>query len=316
MVTAAFLLLALMPGWGQQLRSYRSGGIDLYYEEYGKGPALYILSGGPGEYPGRPYRLIIDSLKRYFTCVLIHQRGAGKSRNIPINPETISIAKYTRDIELLRKHRGDTKVTLLGYSWGGLLAMNYAAHHPAAVSNMILIGSAPPSYKLWHVLYDNQHARRSASELDSMMMMQKVFSTKTERELDSLKRVAPHTREVEAYRQFIALHIRAMYYDRSRIDRRQVDELFYEFNFQPISIIDNEVVSARWDITDQLRKLNIPVLIVYGRQDDQGESTFHLQQECLKNNKTVVIERCGHLVLDEQPQEFFRILMAYVKAKR
>jgi proline iminopeptidase len=36
---------------GQNLKSFNSGSLKLYYEEYGKGPALYILSGGPGEAP-------------------------------------------------------------------------------------------------------------------------------------------------------------------------------------------------------------------------------------------------------------------------
>ncbi|MBL7848405.1 MAG: alpha/beta fold hydrolase [Cyclobacteriaceae bacterium] len=99
---------------GQSLKSYINGSLTLYYEEIGTGPALYILSGGPGEAPEHPYRQIMDSLKTYYTCILIHQRGSGKSRNIPINEKTISIGNYTQDIELLRKARGDRKITLLG----------------------------------------------------------------------------------------------------------------------------------------------------------------------------------------------------------
>lgn len=298
---------------GQNLRSFNNGPVQLYYEEYGKGPALYILSGGPGEAPEHPYRQIVDSLKSFYTCILIHQRGSGKSRDIPINEKTITIENYTQDIELLRKVRGDKKITLLGVSWGGLLAMNYAAFFPDFVSNLILVCSAPPSYKVWNVLFDNQYARRSRVELDSMDILQKIFSTKTEKELDSLKRVAPDAEEVVAYKKFGALHVRAMYYDKSKISQKNFEELFYSFNFQPIPIIDREVMETKWDITDKLKKLRIPTLIVYGRQDDQGESTFYLQRESLKLNETHVIEQCGHEIVEEQPVEFFSILMDYVK---
>ncbi len=301
---------------GQHLKTYNNGPIKLFYEEYGKGPALYILSGGPGEAPEHPYRQIVDSLKSFYTCILIHQRGSGKSRDIPINQATISIKNYTQDIELLRKQRGDRTMTLLGISWGGLLAMNYAALYPDHVSNLILVCSAPPSYKVWNVLYDNQFARRSKLELDSMDILQKLFSTKTERELDSLKRVAPNCKEVIAYKEFIALHVRAMYYDRSKISKKNLNDLFYSFNFQPIAIIDKEVLETRWDITAQLKKLKTRALIVYGRQDDQGESTFYLQKESLKFSETQVIEKCGHEILEEQPVEFFNILMDYVKRTR
>jgi len=301
---------------GQNLRSFNNGSLKLYYEEYGKGPALYILSGGPGEAPEHPYRQIIDSLKSFYTCILLHQRGSGKSRNIPINEKTITIANYTQDIELLRKERGDKKITLLGVSWGGLLAMNYAASYPKNVSNLILICSAPPSYTLWHCLYDNQYARRSAAELDSMDRLQKIFSLKTERELDSLKTANPASKEVIAYKEFMAIHIRAMYYDRNKISQKYFDQLFYNFNFQPIPIIDKEVLETKWDITGKLKKLKLPALIVYGRQDDQGESTFYLQKEYLKRSEVHVIEQCGHEILEEQPAEFFRILMNYVKRKK
>jgi proline iminopeptidase len=301
---------------GQNLKSFNNGAIKLYYEEYGKGPALYILSGGPGEAPEHPYRQIVDSLKTYYTCVLLHQRGSGKSRDIPINEKTISINSYTKDIELLRNDRGDKKITLLGVSWGGLLAMNYAALFPASVSNLILVCSAPPSYTVWNVLYDNQYARRSKIELDSMDILQKIFSSKTEKELDSLKIISPTSKEVVAYKEFIALHVRAMYYDKSKISKRNFDDLFYSFNFQPIPIIDKEVLETKLDITDKLKKLKSPALIVYGRQDDQGESTFYLQKESLKFGETHVIEKCGHEILEEQPTAFFKILMDYVKRTR
>jgi proline iminopeptidase len=309
------LLLTIIPftGTGQKTKSFFNGSFELFYEEFGKGPALYILSGGPGEAPNRPYRQIIDSLKSIYTCVLLHQRGSGKSKNIPINEETISIKNYLGDIELLRKKRGDKSVSLLGMSWGGLLAMGYAAEYPASVSQLFLICSAPPSYKLWEVLFDNQFARRSSAEIDSMNALQKIFSTKTERELDSLKHSDPSSKEVLAYKAFMAIHVRAMYYDRSRIPYQHFDELFNEFNFQPIPIIDKEVMETRWDITAKLKKLNTPALIIYGRQDDQGESTFYLQKECLRNSEMAVIEKCGHEILDEQPEEFFRILMNYVR---
>lgn len=314
-----FLILLLSTfsyGSGQSLKSFNNGSFKLYYEEYGKGPALYILSGGPGEAPEHPYRQIVDSLKSFYTCILIHQRGSGKSRNIPITQTTITIQNYTQDIELLQKKRGDKKITLLGISWGGLLVMNYAALHPESVSNLILVCSAPPSYTVWNVLYDNQYARRSKVELDSMDILQKLFSTKTEKELDSLKIIDPNCKEVVAYKDFIALHVRAMYYDRSKISKKNFDDLFYSFNFQPIPIIDKEVIQTKWDITNELRKLKTPALIVYGRQDDQGESTFYLQKESLRFSETHVIEKCGHEILEEQPTEFFRILMDYVKRTR
>ncbi|HEY5771713.1 MAG TPA: alpha/beta hydrolase, partial [Chitinophagaceae bacterium] len=70
------------------------------------------------------------------------------------------------------------------------------------------------------------------------------------------------------------------------------------------------------DITADLKKLNASALIIYGRQDDQGESTFYLQKECLKNSKMHVIERSGHLIWEDQPDEFYKTILHYLTARR
>jgi proline iminopeptidase len=312
-----FIIIFFLSGYcyGQDLKSLYNGNIQLFYEEQGKGPALYILTGGPGAPPGDPSHRIMDSLKSFYTCVLLHQRGAGRSRNIPINETTINIKSYLQDIELLRKKRSDKKIILLGISWGGLLAMNYTVLYPQYVSNLVLICSAPPSYKLWDVLFDNQYTRRSTVELDSMKALQNIFSVKTDRELDSLKRVNPASEEVIAFKKFIAIHVRAMHYERMKLPD-DFNDFFTNFNFQPIPFIDKEVMKTKWDITADLKKLNVPALIIYGRQDDQGESTFYLQKECLKNSKIHVIERSGHLVWEDQPDEFYKSIMYYLTSAK
>lgn len=312
-----FVITFLLSGYcyGQNVKNFYNGNIQLFYEERGKGPALYILTGGPGAPPEDPSHRIIDSLQSFYTCVLLHQRGAGRSRNIPINEKTINIRSYLDDIELLRKKRNDTKITLMGISWGGLLAMNYAALYPQYISNLVLICSAPPSYKIWDVLFDNQYVRRSTVELDSMEKLKNIFSLKTDGELDSLKRVDPTCKEVVAFKNFIAIHLRAMHYDRMKLSG-DFDNFFTRFNFQPIPFIDKEVMETKWDITADLKKLNTPALIIYGRQDDQGESTFYLQKECLRNSKMHVIEKCGHLIWEDQPGEFYKTLMHYLTVNR
>lgn len=303
-------------GLAQDLKSFQNGSVTLYYEEFGSGPPLYVLSGGPGEAPDHPYRWMIDSLKSYYTCVLLHQRASGASRNMPVKAQTITIERYTSDIERLRQVRGDSKLTLMGMSWGGLLVMNYAASYPKQVENLILICSAPPSYTLWHFLYDNQYVRHSPAERDEMNELQKLFSVKTDRELDSLKRSDPENPIVIAYKKYMRLHVNAMYYDSRNISEEQFNQLFLDFNFQPIPIIDREVLETKWDITEKLKKVKAKTLIVYGRQDDQGESTFYLQKASLRNSEMKVIEQCGHEILEEQPEAFFKILMDFVRRSR
>lgn len=299
----------------QHIEQFSSGAHTLFYEVFGQGPALYVLSGGPGEPPHDPYRQIIDSLKNTYTCVLLHQRGTGLSRGIPMNASTVTVANYVMDVERMRQKRGDQKVVLLGVSWGGLLAMAYAAEYPERVSNLVLLCSAPLSIRHWNALYGNQRVRRSSVELDSMELLQEKFKGYTERELDSLKRANPSSPAVVAYKNFIRIHVRAMFYDRKNIDYKKIDELFYGFNFQAIPLIDADVVNNRLDLAPRLEKLKAPALILYGRQDDQGEAVFYEQKAVLKNSQMFVIEECGHEMTEDQPEEFFRILLSYLQVK-
>ena len=47
----------------------------------------------------------------------------------------MSIQSEIEDLERMRRHFQLESVTVLGHSWGGLVAMEYATRHPASVSN-------------------------------------------------------------------------------------------------------------------------------------------------------------------------------------
>jgi len=311
-ILTGFTLLITINCVAQQLDSFQNGKIKLYYETAGSGQPIYLLAGGPGYPPEIIARQLRDSLKSKFTVIVLHQRGSGKSKNIVCTEETINIAAYVSDLFLLMKVRGDSKAILLGESWGGLLAQAFAATHPQLVAKLILVASAPPSYKFWHVLEDNQYARTSQNEKDSMQLLQRIFEKKTPAALDQLKQTHPEDAAVKAYYQYVTILHRNHYYNRSHIDP-EFDFAFYNFNFQPIPLIDKDVLENKRDYTAQLKKLSIPVLIIYGRQDDQGESTFQEQIESFKNKKVVVLEKCGHEIIQEQPQQFFKALLGFLQ---
>ena len=306
-----YLLTTAISLYSQQPHSFRNVNVELFYEVSGKGTPLYFLNGGPGYPPESPGYQIMDSLKKHFTVVLLHQRGTGKSGNIECNEKTITVSAYVNDVLALMQHRKDSKAILMGYSWGGLLAQAFAATYPQRVSKLILVASAPPSYKLWNVLTDNQFARTSQQEKDSLQLLQTIFGHKTPAELEQLKQTNPASDIVKAFYQFICIIHRHHYYNRSIVDPG-FKNIFMKFNLQPIPLIDKDVLENKLDYTAKLKQFNIPALIIYGRQDDQGESTFYLQKECLKNSKMVVLEQCGHMIFEEQPELFFKALKAFL----
>jgi proline iminopeptidase len=65
------------------------------------------------------------------------------------------------DLEALRGHWGLDRVTLLGYSWGGLLAVLYALEHPARIDRLTLVSSAPVT-AAWRDEFERRLAARMA----------------------------------------------------------------------------------------------------------------------------------------------------------
>ena len=84
-----FTLILLNYCQGQSLNNFTNCDVIIYYEIKGKGPALYILQGGPGESPEHPGYRLMDSLSSSYTVVLMHRRRSGKSRNIPITERSV-----------------------------------------------------------------------------------------------------------------------------------------------------------------------------------------------------------------------------------
>ncbi len=90
----------------------RRDGFDLYYRVFGaKGPYLVLLAGGPGSDPAY-MKPVVDELSNKFRCVLLEQRGTGRSRLKSYSEQTIQLSAYLEDVDALRTQLGQEKLLL------------------------------------------------------------------------------------------------------------------------------------------------------------------------------------------------------------
>jgi len=117
----------------------RVDGVDLFTRQIGSGPLVVVLHGGPGaqhDYLLPQY----DRLARDRALFYYDQRGGGKS---PVDREVpVGWREHVADLEGLRAHLGLERLTLCGYSWGGLLAVLYLLEHPDRVDRLALVSPA------------------------------------------------------------------------------------------------------------------------------------------------------------------------------
>ena len=125
----------------------------------GTGPDVVVLHGGPGahhdyllpQFDG----LAVGRRLRYYD-----QRGGGRST---VNRETpVGWREHVADLAALLDRWELERVALLGYSWGGLLAMLFAIAHPGRVERLALVSPAATTAE-GRARFDERFAERMRS---------------------------------------------------------------------------------------------------------------------------------------------------------
>src|SRR6476620_8996289 len=180
--------------------SVRLGDVDLFVRRIGSGPPVVVLHGGPGadhEYlrPG------FDALAQGRELIYYDQRGGGRSpvaRNVPVGWR-----EQVADLEALRQHWGLERLTVAGYSWGGLLAVLYALAHPGRVGRLALVSPAPT----WRAAREGFEAAFARRNLDPAV----------QEERRRLRESGLRERDAAAFQQRIfELSVAAYFFDPSK----------------------------------------------------------------------------------------------------
>lgn len=113
-------------------------GVRLHAETYGdpSNPVIVVLHGGPGgDYRSQ---LGAKSLADTNFVVFYDQRGAGLSERVPA--EELTVPTYMAELDaVIDRYSPDRPVTLLGHSWGAMLATAYLGEAPEKVARAILL---------------------------------------------------------------------------------------------------------------------------------------------------------------------------------
>lgn len=141
---------------------------DIHVEVYGQGTPLLFLHGGPG--------CCHDSFAPFFKplaeqCQIIYfdQLACGKS-SWKIQGE-YHIAHELEVIEHIRQHLGHEKLTVIGESWGTMLALQYASHYPERISDLILLSSVGYGIEQMQLFGENLMSRVSDEDKQQIALI-------------------------------------------------------------------------------------------------------------------------------------------------
>lgn len=264
----------------------RTTPVPLAWVRYGPAgaPPLVLLHGGPGA----DHRYLLPQmlhLAERYEVVTYDQRGSGGSR--AGNNTPITWQDHVADLAAVARELGLTPLSLVGYSWGGLLAMLYAVEAPdhperAPVARMVLVSPAPVT-SAYRRAFDA--ALRERTMAPALVAAREALMMSGQRQTDP-----------DGYRQRLFELGVAGYF----ADPAQARDL------TPFRVV-GRVQDSTWaslgdfDLRSRLGAVHVPTLIVHGRDDPIPAASSHDAARAL-GAELVLLDHSGHVPYVECPE--------------
>jgi proline iminopeptidase len=260
-------------------------GIRIFERRIGQGPPTVVLHGGPGAHhdyllPG------FDALARGRELIYYDQRGGGRSA---VSRETpVGWREQVADLEELRRVWELERLTLAGYSWGGLLALLYAVEFPDRVERLALVSPAP-AWREARLEFERRFSERN-------------LAPELQRQRAELRESGLRERDPSGYSQkLFELSVAAYFHDPART--RDLTP------FRVTGRTQQEVWAslADYDLRPALARLSVPTVVLHGESDPIPIETAQSVAELL-GAEFHPLANCGHVPYVEAFDEFVRVL--------
>jgi len=260
-------------------------GVSLFTRIIGAGPDVIVLHGGPGAH--HDYLLPqFDLLATARRMRHYDQRGGGRSpvgRDVPVGWR-----EHVADLDALIARWGLQRATLLGYSWGGLLALLYATQHADRVGRLALVSPAATT-ATGRAEFERRFAERARDPWIA-------------RERARLAASGLRAADPEAHRRRVFALAVAPYFK----EPRRAHDLT---PFRVTGRTQDEVWRSLgdFDLRPALDRLSVPALVLCGRFDPIPLSAAEDTARRLAA-ELVVFEDSGHVPYVEETARFVEVL--------
>jgi len=281
-----------------------SDGVQLYVRDIGHGLPIVVVHGGPDF----DHEYLVPEMDRLaaasFHLVYYDQRGRGRSF-FGEQPDPITMATEVDDLERVRAWFGFESVVVLGHSWGGLLATEYAISHPQRVSHLVLMNTAPASHADATVLRAELARRRSAEQTARMKELSsdpKFLAGDIQTEAEYYRIHYGTTLRNSAHLASVIGRLRTAFTEQSILAARAIEDGLYEDTWS----------RSDYDLIPALRLLDIPALIIHGDDDFVPLDVVRRIADAIAGSQLVVIPDCGHFAYLEQPARVDTTIAAFL----
>jgi proline iminopeptidase len=276
-------------------------GVLIYYEAFGTGDPLLIVHGGPGASHDYflPYLLPLARTNR---LVFIDERGSGRSQKIE-NTSDYTVENMVEDVEAVRKELKLGKISLLGHSYGGVLAQAYALKYQENLSHLILCSTFHSTSKMNEV-FKNILGKMSPELRTRIEKMEKEGLFGHGKDFEKNRYTAEYMTAAwgEGYFPYLYQNHPDANYDPVANGNTAWDLYREMWGSNGEFIIDGNLKSVEY--TDRLSTIKVPTLITAGDNDECDPSLSKEMNGKIAGSKLVIFPKSGHMTFVDQPSLF------------
>jgi proline iminopeptidase len=267
--------------------------VSLFIKVVGQGDPLVLMHGGPGL--DHTTLLHLEPLADQFTLIFYDHRCNGRSIGADIS--TMTFENLTADADTIRQHLGFEKWSVLGHSFGGNVALEYALRYPQNLSRLILMDTGGNQ---WWV---NQNAPE--------ILAKRGYSDSA---VGAARRFYNGQMMPGEVTPTVLKFIWAYYY------RVNLLRMAYGLLFEPrmkmrpeATIFGYKELLNGWTVMDRLGEIRVPTLVMAGRADFLFPPEHQaILADRLPNSRLEMIEHAGHNPQDEQTEKTIQVINRFL----
>jgi len=259
-------------------------GAEIFYTVEGEGTPVMVMHGGLGldHTYFRPY---LDGLENVQIIYYDHL-GNGRSAR-PEDWSELTFERFVSDAEALRQHLNLGKIILIGHSYGGFIAQEYAAAHPDALKGLVLSNTVP--------VFDYAPSLTGTDE--QMAALGDVFSRPMESDEDFQKNWNL---------------ISQMYYLNYDAETGAELDANTVYSYQAWNVANG--LLATFNTLEKMPMVEVPTLVIGGRHDGitPVEPGAERLTAIMPQAEMVVFENSGHFPFIEETSLYVETLQNWI----
>jgi len=273
----------------------------IYYKVIGHGDPLLIVHGGPGASHDYflPYLLPLIKTNR---LIFIDERGSGRSQKLE-DPKGYTVENMVEDIETVRQSLGLGKISLLGHSFGGVLAQAYALKYQENLTHLILCSTFHSASKI-NKIFDQMKEKMNPQLRAKINKMEHegLYGHGKDYEKNRYTNDYMVAAWGEGYFPYLYANHPDANYD-PIVNGIMSWDLYREmWGSHGEYVIDGNLSSVEY--TDKLATIKVPTLITAGDNDECDPSLSKEMQSKIAGSKLVIFPKSGHMTFVDQPVLF------------